>query len=132
MTTELQNYTLAKSLTELAEKIHYNISENGFWELRHLIGRSLRNEDKAIVEDALKSQKLALIHSEVSEVLEALRIGNPPDEKLPQYSAEAVELADVLIRLLDYAGAYNIPIGDILIEKTKFNTQRERKHGKRF
>lgn len=48
--------------------------------------------------------KIALLHSETSEALEALR-RNIPDDKLPQHSGIATEFADVLVRTFDIAGA---------------------------
>lgn len=71
-----------------------------------------------------KGELLCLIHSEVSEVMEGVR-KNLTDEKLPHRSAEEVEMADVLIRIFDYAGAYNLDLGGALIEKLIYNTKRE-------
>lgn len=67
---------------------------------------------------------LALVHSEVSEATEAQRKGLM-DDKLPARPGVAVELADAIIRILDIAGALNVPIGTILLEKARFNMTRE-------
>ena len=46
---------------------------------------------------------LALIHSEISEALEGL-CKNQMDDHLPHRPMAEVELADALIRILDFAG----------------------------
>lgn len=74
----------------------------------------------------------ALIHSEISEALEGVRKPGLMDDKLTQYPAKWVELADAIIRILDWAGEADIPLGDIIAEKIIFNLGREYKHGKEF
>ncbi len=70
-----------------------------------------------------KGETLALIHSEISECLEGVRKGLM-DDHLPQYNMETVELADAIIRILDYAAGYNLPIGNALIDKCEYNKHR--------
>lgn len=69
------------------------------------------------------SNKLCLIHSEISEAMEGDR-KDLMDEKLPHRSAREVELADALIRIFDLAGAYNMDIGGAIVEKMNYNAQR--------
>jgi NTP pyrophosphatase (non-canonical NTP hydrolase) len=38
---------------------------------------------------------------------------------------EEVELADVLIRIFDYAGAYSFDLGGAMVEKLEYNANRE-------
>lgn len=71
-----------------------------------------------------KAEKLALIHSEVSECLEAVR-------KSDSYN-EAEELADVLVRLLDYAGGFGIDLSGAYYRKMLANYHRPHRHGKKF
>ena len=75
-----------------------------------------------------RALKIALIHSEVSEILEAVRKPSP-DKHLPHLSNEAVELADTVIRVLEYAGSFGIGLGQAIEEKMAFNRSRPFKHG---
>lgn len=74
--------------------------------------------------DRNRGELIALMHSELSEMLEGVR-KNIPDEHLPQYPAEQVELVDLLIRAFDYAGAYDFPLDDIFNAKMQYNAQRK-------
>lgn len=69
-------------------------------------------------------QSLALIHSEVSEALEADRKGDPDNF--------AEELADICIRVFDLAGWQQIDLQDAIEYKMAKNKERPRKHGKRY
>jgi hypothetical protein len=71
-----------------------------------------------------KGELIALIHSELSEMLEGVRKGIP-DDKLSQYPMEHVEAVDVFIRLADYAGAYGIDLDAIYRAKLDYNAHRE-------
>lgn len=76
---------------------------------------------------------IALMHSELSEALEALRHGNPPSEHIPKFSGLEEELADLLIRVFDYAGHRKLRLPEALAAKMDFNEGREYRHGgKRF
>lgn len=67
--------------------------------------------------------KLALIHSEISEALEADRKGEM-DGHLPDRPGIEVELADALLRIFDLAGALDLDLGRAFIEKAKYNAAR--------
>lgn len=64
---------------------------------------------------------LALIHSEVSEALEAFRKGDKENFE--------EELADIIIRTLDCATGLNINIGSQVNKKIEKNRNRGYKHG---
>ncbi len=68
--------------------------------------------------------KIALIHSEVSEMLEGLRKGQK-DDHLPHRSMEEVEAADIFIRLMDYCGARGLDLEGAVIEKLDYNAHRK-------
>lgn len=75
---------------------------------------------------------LCLVHSEISEALQALRDGNPRDTHCPEHSALEVELADAVIRIMDYAGAKGLNLAGAIAAKMRFNEGRPYRHGKRF
>ncbi|MCM3456577.1 hypothetical protein M3685_22000 [Heyndrickxia oleronia] len=64
---------------------------------------------------------LALVHSEVSEALEADRKGNPENF--------VEELADVCIRIFDLCGSRGIDLEKSILEKMAYNKTRSYKHG---
>lgn len=85
----------------------------------------------ALVKRMRKSERIALIHSEVSELLEGVRKPGPSDH-CPELSLEEEELADVVYRCFDYAGREGIDLCRALRLKFDFNASRPYKHGKKF
>ncbi|WP_375058369.1 hypothetical protein [Zobellella sp. DQSA1] len=70
-----------------------------------------------------KAEMLCLIHSEISEAMEGERKGLM-DDKLPHRPMAEVELADAMIRILDYAGGHGYDVAGALIEKLAYNMTR--------
>jgi hypothetical protein len=66
---------------------------------------------------------VALMHSELSEALEADRKGLM-DDKLPHRDGREVEFADCIIRILDTAEALGLDVAGAIIEKNRFNMAR--------
>lgn len=104
-----------------ATDIHQIAKDKGFW--------PPDTEDYDQVNDA---EKLCLVHSEISEAVEGLRDRNPPDDKLPEFTAVEVELADAVIRIMDLAHARGWRVAQAVEAKTRFNISRPHKHGKEF
>ena len=104
-------------LNEIAFAIHTNAVKKGFWDAN--------TKDNRII---FYLKQIAMIHSECSEALEAIR-----KEKGDEVVVE--ELADIIIRVLDlWAGMSldqytNASLKDILYSKVNKNVDRPRMHG---
>jgi NTP pyrophosphatase (non-canonical NTP hydrolase) len=98
-------------LNELAEQCH---AANRTWWHHPETGERLQRN---------KGELLMLIVSEVSETMEGER-KNLMDNHLPHRRMAEVELADVLIRIFDYAGAFGYDLDGAVAEKRAYNAQR--------
>ena len=127
----------------LAEKIHQTAVEKGWWEepdevklLRAHIHEAIGNKDVVgRLDEALDrlgdrndGEMIALYHSEISEALEGMRHGNPPSEKIPEYSNVEEELADLVIRIMDTAEQRGWDVPGALGAKIIYNDGRAYKH----
>lgn len=70
-----------------------------------------------------KGERLMLIVSEIAEAMEGIR-KNLPDDKLPHRPMVEVELADAVIRILDFCGAEGYDLQGAILEKIEYNKNR--------
>lgn len=71
-----------------------------------------------------KGELIALMHSELSEMLEGVRKGTM-DSHLPARRSEEVELADLVIRALDYAAWRRMDLQGAIVDKLQYNAVRK-------
>lgn len=123
-------------MRETSLECHEIAEQHGFWEdsrkIREVLLLSGDTERVQAFEAMLFGQKIALMHSELSEALEAFRHGNPPDGHIPKHKGAVVELADCMIRILDTCEEYGwgADLVHALRAKMDYNKSRPYKHGK--
>lgn len=72
---------------------------------------------------------VALAITELAEAIENIREGYKPDDKVPQFSGLEAELADCVIRILDFSHASNLKTCEAIFAKAEFNKCRPLRHG---
>src|SRR5258708_6615616 len=104
------------TISELQKEAYYNAFKHGFYD-----------------EPESDAGRIALIHGEASEALEALRkIPFPKDEHCPKFDNFIIELADIVIRVADFSEAKGYDLEAAIIAKHEFNKTRPYLHGKKF
>ena len=112
MVTDFRNAT--STLAPMTSTLfHAWMNEQGFWESKNF------------------GEKIALIHSELSEALEADRKSLMSDH-LEGIPGVAEELADALIRIIDLAAHLQLDLGQLLHAKMQYNYLRPFKHDKAY
>ncbi|WP_342576421.1 hypothetical protein [Paenibacillus sp. FSL M8-0142] len=121
-----------KTINELVQAAHQNAVSKGWWDEPRSFG-----------------EIIALIHSEASEALEDHRNGKLPTEVwfeaknydgvIVQFKEQAApdfkpcgipsELADIVIRVFDACGRYDIDLERAITQKMAYNATRPQRHG---
>jgi len=90
------------------------------------------NEAQGFWQSDNTGEKIALMHSELSEALEADRKSLPSEHLGEDFTGLEEELADCVIRILDFAGHHGLDLGGALNAKLQYNLTRPFKHGKGY
>lgn len=125
---------LIEAIDAFCDECHAASVGKGFWKdydnLVSLVSSQFPQGLKAL-EGLMIGQKLALMHSELSEALEGSRKDLGSD-KLPGFTAEEEEIADAIIRAGDFAGKRRLRLGLAIVLKLRYNAGRPYMHGKNF
>ena len=110
---------MSMTIESLIQESHQTAKSKGWWD----------DPDRDV------GELLALIHSEVSEALEVYRVKgkdsigeNWLDEK-GKPEGFTVELADVIIRIADLCGEFELDLEKSLTTKLSYNQTRPYRHG---
>ena len=144
------------NLNELRDRVHTNALNKGFHEDAYYANEHTANDSKIqnSIKHAFFAQKIALVHTELSEAIEADRKDRTANlqglesdiafnsDHMPEAFIESFEalvkdtiedeLADAIIRILDIAGSMNIDIKSHVEYKIQYNETRNYKHGKNY
>ena len=100
------------NLGDIQKEVHGVATDHGWWEAQEVPAFFYIPE------------KIALIHSELSEALEEYRTEGEPTAHF------AEEMADVVIRVMDLCEHLGISLEDAILAKTEKNKLRPYRHGK--
>lgn len=111
-----------EAIHDLINEAYDNSEEHGFHKAYDELLASAPVEQKKAMRRTAILAKLGLIASEVGEAVSAVQHGDDP--------GLAMELADIIIRVLDLCGSEYIELGRVMIAKMQKNRNRPYLHGK--
>lgn len=112
-------------INQLAHDIHEWAISKGFYDREYIryVDPVTGDVEGKVRNESLPSEKLLLAVSEICEAQDAMRDGN--------YVLETEEIADAIIRLLDYCAWRNMDIEKMINDKMSVNENRPHLHGRK-
>lgn len=104
-----------ESVQDLQDTCHGLARKSGWWDEYDNMPEQYRKYYLGTKRD--------LMHTELAEATEGAR-KDLMDDHLPHRKMEEVELADTIIRILDYAGGRGYDVAGAVIEKLAYNQRR--------
>ena len=116
-------FEFINSFHDIAMRVNKTAADHGFWK-----------SEETVDGDRNNGEMLMLMVSELCEHFERLRSKEfaAPDKHCPEFSNLEIEMADVVIRAMDYCTTRGYRLSEAIIAKSIFNETREYKHGKNF
>lgn len=112
-------------INELVKAAHDNAHGKEFWkDIKAIEYLDANEEVKVMMWNNAVATRLALVTTETSEAVEALRHNDEDNFE--------EELADVVIRICDICGGLGIDLEKKIVEKMERNKKRPKLHGKSF
>lgn len=112
--TEHEEEAIVEAFECLQEAVHAQSTRSGWWP-----------------DDGNDGEKLCLMHSELSEALDWIRKGNPKSDHIPEFTGLEEELADTVIRIMDYTRQRGLRLAEAIVAKHRYNGTRAYRHGGR-
>lgn len=109
------------SISTISKLVHKTAKEKGWWDSPRTVGDCI-----------------ALMHSELSEALEEYRKhgtvsltyqDETQDGSLGKPEGFVIELADCVIRIMDFCELHDLDLEDAILRKAEYNMTRSYRHG---
>jgi len=126
----------------IQKDVHEIAKEKGWWEIPEWIEEACQilpqelSQKLRQLAERNDGEIVSLLHSEISEYLEALREGSGYSQITNKdkiiFLKEEIELADEFIRCMDLAEKKKYRLPEAILAKIEYNRNRPKKHGKKF
>ena len=135
-----------KSISDWQEDVYKTAEDKGWWPKPACAVKAdnVAQLEPQNVDYEFVATKICLMHSELAEALEAVRVGKfrmyteegpfvrtEGGKIVEHYKPEgmAAEFADVVIRIMDLCEAMGISLEDAVLHKAAYNKTRTHRHG---